>query len=168
MIIHHALHVSNGDGGNMFRALQLVVLALFGAVFLSTFLVSFFTFQAYSAYSHTRGAVLTGSHWLYNVVALKIGRYLYQPTLIISPTQIMCTTRPQSVKLDTKQRSSHRVFATRWMLQLHYNDVIMGVMASHHQPHQCLLNRLFGRRSKKTSKLRVTGLCVGNSRTNGQ
>ena len=29
---------------------------------------------------------------------------------------------------------------------------------SNHQPHQCLLNRLFGRRSKKTSKLRVTGL----------
>ena len=26
-----------------------------------------------------------------------------------------------------------------------------------------LLNRLFRRRSKKTSKLRVTGLCVGNS-----
>ena len=32
-----------------------------------------------------------------------------------------------------------------------------------HQPHHCLLNCLFGRRSKKTSKLRVTGLCVGNS-----
>ena len=34
---------------------------------------------------------------------------------------------------------------------------------SNHQPHGCLLNRLFRRRSKKTSKLRVTGLCVGNS-----
>ena len=34
---------------------------------------------------------------------------------------------------------------------------------SNHQPHQCLLNRLFGRRSKKTSKLRVTGLCTRNS-----
>ena len=34
---------------------------------------------------------------------------------------------------------------------------------SHHQPHDCLLNRLFRRRSKKTSKLRVTGLCEGNS-----
>ena len=29
---------------------------------------------------------------------------------------------------------------------------------SNHQPHGCLLNRLFRRRSKKTSKLRVTGL----------
>ena len=34
---------------------------------------------------------------------------------------------------------------------------------SNHQPHGCLLNRLFRRRSNKTSKLRVTGLCVGNS-----
>ena len=30
---------------------------------------------------------------------------------------------------------------------------------SSHQPHVCLLNCLFRRRSKKTSKLRVTGLC---------
>ena len=30
-----------------------------------------------------------------------------------------------------------------------------------HQPHGCLLNRLFRRRSKKTSKLHVTSLCVG-------
>ena len=34
---------------------------------------------------------------------------------------------------------------------------------SNHQPHDCLLNHLFRRRSKKTSKLRVTGLCAGNS-----
>ena len=34
---------------------------------------------------------------------------------------------------------------------------------SNHQPDHCLLNCLFGRRSKKTSKLRVTGLCVENS-----
>ena len=32
-----------------------------------------------------------------------------------------------------------------------------------HQPHHCLLNHIFGCRSKKTSKLRVTGLCAGNS-----
>ena len=34
---------------------------------------------------------------------------------------------------------------------------------SNHQPRGCLLDRLFRRRSKKTSKLRVTGLCAGNS-----
>ena len=39
---------------------------------------------------------------------------------------------------------------------------------SNHQPHDCLLNRLFRRRSKKTPKLRVTGLCVGNSPGTGE
>ena len=39
---------------------------------------------------------------------------------------------------------------------------------SNHQPHDHLLNRLFGRRSKKTSKLRVTGLCEGNSPVTGE
>ena len=35
---------------------------------------------------------------------------------------------------------------------------------SNHQPHDCLLSRLFWRRSKKSSKFRVTGLCEGNIR----
>ena len=39
---------------------------------------------------------------------------------------------------------------------------------SNHQPHHCLLNRLFRRRSKKTAKLRVTGLCAGNSPVTGE
>ena len=39
---------------------------------------------------------------------------------------------------------------------------------SNHQPHDCLLNRLFRRRSKKTSKLRVTRLCAGNSPVTGE
>ena len=39
---------------------------------------------------------------------------------------------------------------------------------SNHQPHHCLLSRLFGRRSKKTSKLRVTGLCAWNSPGTGE
>ena len=39
---------------------------------------------------------------------------------------------------------------------------------SNHQPRHCLINRLFRRRSKKTSKLRVTGLCSGNSPVTGE
>ena len=39
---------------------------------------------------------------------------------------------------------------------------------STHQPHDCLLNRLFRCRSYKTSKLRVTGLCEGNSPLTGE
>ena len=38
---------------------------------------------------------------------------------------------------------------------------------SNHQPNDCLLNRLFRHRSKKTSKLRVTGLCEGNPPVTG-
>ena len=39
---------------------------------------------------------------------------------------------------------------------------------SNHQPHDCFLNRLFRHRSKKTSKLRVTGLCAGNTPEAGE
>ena len=49
---------------------------------------------------------------------------------------------------------------TRNSLQWRHNG-LDGV--SNHQPHHCLLNRLFGCRSKKTPKPRVTGLCAGNS-----
>ena len=39
---------------------------------------------------------------------------------------------------------------------------------SNHQHADCLLKRLSGRRSKKTSKLRVTGLCARNSPGTGE
>ena len=39
---------------------------------------------------------------------------------------------------------------------------------SNHQPHDCLLNRLSRRRSKKIPRLRVTGLCAGNSPGTGE
>ena len=47
------------------------------------------------------------------------------------------------------QRTSNSAHPLRWRHSV-----------SNHQPHNCLLNRLFGCRSKKTSKLRVTGLCA--------
>ena len=50
----------------------------------------------------------------------------------------------------------------------HYGEVIMGAITSNHQPHDCLLNRLFRCKSKKISKLRVTGLCAGNSPGTGE
>ena len=39
---------------------------------------------------------------------------------------------------------------------------------SYHQPHHCLPNLLFRHGSKKTSKLRVTGLCAGISSVTGE
>ena len=49
-------------------------------------------------------------------------------------------------------------------LQWRHNE---GDGVSNHQPHDCLLKRLIRRRSKKTSKLRVTGLFAGNSPVTG-
>ena len=39
---------------------------------------------------------------------------------------------------------------------------------SNHQPYHCIVYCLFRRRSEKTSKLRVTGLCAGNSPVTGE
>ena len=39
---------------------------------------------------------------------------------------------------------------------------------SNHHPHDCLLNRLFRHRSKRTSKLLATGLFAGNSQVAGE
>ena len=50
----------------------------------------------------------------------------------------------------------------------YYTDVIMRDSVSNHQSRDCLLNRLFRRKSKKTSKLRVIGFCAGNSAATGE
>ena len=57
------------------------------------------------------------------------------------------------------------IFVSGRTLQWRHN-VRDGV--SNHQPHGCWLNRLFRRRSKKASKLRVTGLWEGNSPVTGE
>ena len=57
------------------------------------------------------------------------------------------------------------LFHVSFSLQWRHNERV-GV--SNHQPHDCLLNRLFRRRSKITSKLRVTGLCAGNALVIGE
>ena len=58
-------------------------------------------------------------------------------------------------------RWSEKHLALRWRHNGHES-------VSNHQPYDCLLNRLSRRRSKKTSKLRVTGLCAGNSPGTGE
>ena len=58
----------------------------------------------------------------------------------------------------------HRLFCT-YALQWRHNGRHSG---SNHQPHDCFLSRLFRRRSKKTWKLRGTGLCAGNSPGTGE
>ena len=55
--------------------------------------------------------------------------------------------------------SSKPCSTARCPLQWRQNE-LNGVW--NHWCHGCLLNRLFRHRSKKTSKLRITGLCAGN------
>ena len=50
----------------------------------------------------------------------------------------------------------------------HYSDVIMSAMVSNHWRLKCLPNRLFRHRSKKTSKLSITGVSDGNSPMTGE
>ena len=73
----------------------------------------------------------------------------------------------QQFWLNREYESGNQVHVVK-MDFIHYNDVIMRAMVPNHQPHDCLLNRLFRCRSKKTSKLRVTGLCAGNSPATGE
>ena len=70
------------------------------------------------------------------------------------PIQSSCYLYMLNNVLD--QQASTALTSLHWR---HYG----GDCVSNHQPHDCLLNRLFRRRSKETSKLRVTGLCAGNS-----
>ena len=56
-------------------------------------------------------------------------------------------------------------FTLIWSFQWRHNG---RDSVSNHQPHDCLLNGLFRRRSKKTSTFRVTGLCAGNSPGTGE
>ena len=71
----------------------------------------------------------------------------------------------ESIQMVVWHHQDATTMVTHWQikrsaLQWRYSER-NGV--SKHQPHECLLNRLFRRRSKETSKLRVTGLCKGNS-----
>ena len=59
------------------------------------------------------------------------------------------------------------VQASMWLG--HYGDVIMGVMASQITSLTIVYSTIYlGTDQRKTSKLRVTGLCVGNSPGTGE
>ena len=73
---------------------------------------------------------------------------------------------PLRLSLDGSPCEREHDDAIKWKpLQWRNNerDVILN-----HQPHECFLNCLFSSRSKKTSKLRVTGLWTRNSPVTGE
>ena len=84
-------------------------------------------------------------------------------------TGLMCTMRKirmmkkfALVFWTSSTHNSSHIIATDSSTSLQWrHDGRDGV--SNHQPHDCLLHLLFRRRSKKTSKFHVTGLCAGNS-----
>ena len=89
-----------------------------------------------------------------------------------SPSQRVSNEKSVSMPWRHHTKTLGNVFMRRgwckygWYVPNHYSDVIMRAKASQvsdHQPHDCFLNGLFRRRSKKTSKLRVTGFGAGNS-----
>ena len=101
-------------------------------------------------------------------------------TIAVSSNQA-CSQRCYDNK--TRRRHKHpagpyQIYKTSIFLT-HTPNLCISVMSLHwrhnghdsvsnHQPHDCLLNRLVKRRSKKIPKLRVTGLCAGNSPETGE
>ena len=77
-----------------------------------------------------------------------------------------CYSRVNFIYLD---QSKSKILFKMWIyllsLQWRHNEHD-GI--SDDQPHDSLLNCLFMRRSMKTSKLHVTGLCAGNSPVTGE
>ena len=77
--------------------------------------------------------------------------------------------RHRNVEGESRKCPSYQSIKGVWKfhmsLQWRHNELDS---VSDHQPHECLVNGLFRRRSKKTSKLRYTGLCAGYSPATGE
>ena len=78
----------------------------------------------------------------------------FEPTIQKQRMCLLFQYMPQCVDIETLP-----------VLLVHYNEVIMSAMASKITGLTIVYSR---RRSKKTSKLRVTGLCEGNSPVTGE
>ena len=74
-------------------------------------------------------------------------------------TALLCTSKRMA---NCKKKNTYTNDTT---LQWRHNE---RDSVSNHQPHDCLLNRLFKAKIKEISKLRVTGLCEGNSPETGE
>ena len=93
--------------------------------------------------------------WFY---VAQIRQLVFLYNIIMPHTNFNKTqTTSQAAQGNTRIGENHITVTSHW-----------GDTVSNHQPHGCLLNRLFRRRSKQTSKLRVTGLCAGNSPGTGE
>ena len=93
-----------------------------------------------------------------HVFRLNIAKHFLIPQLLLLPCH--------NVLLEENPCGRVTLVPVNWSALLWRHNGLDSV--SNHQPHNCLVSRLFRSRSKKTSKLRVTGLCVGNSPETGE
>ena len=105
-------------------------------------------------------------HWAVMIVMVPTLSSLVTPQVIITKFCHNdychhCAQSCSSTWVQGNQRSRCRWSTLQWR-----HNKCDGV--SNHRRLDCLPNRLFGCRSKKTSKLRVTGLCEGNSPGTGE
>ena len=114
--------------------------------------------------------------WLINILWSSDAMWRHRPQSTSLQVMVCCLTTPSHYPNQMLTSSSiascviHRkaiVINSKCSgtLQWRHNERD-GV--SNHQPHDCLLNRLFRRRSREASKLRATGLCEGNSPGTGE
>ena len=95
---------------------------------------------------------------------------LYRASYLLSLCPQVIFVMPVSwfanpIKITSRSNTSNFKIATSgmsWQWRHNERDGVSNI-----QPHECLLNRLFKRRSKKTAKLCVIGLCAGNSQVTG-
>ena len=92
------------------------------------------------------------------------GRYclksVRRQALLQEPMLIYCKLNLKKVKQKMNQDTNFFIQPLQWR-----HNERDGV--SNHRRLYCLLKRLFRRRPKKSSKLRVTGLCEGNPPVTG-
>ena len=103
--------------------------------------------------------------WAYERVGNLIPHFSAHAKGVGMKSYYLISTRKHAKCTHSRISNNRQLSYSEWLstantLHWRHNDHD-GV--SNHQPHGCLLSRLFRRRSKKTSRLCVTGLCVGNS-----
>ena len=105
-------------------------------------------------------------------------------TAHLGQQQISTDTKALHYQFLRKEPTRNRCFTSQkptnaesaslpWSLHLHGQSPLQWHhngrdSVSNHQPHDCLLNNFLRNRSKNISKLRVTGLCAGNSPVTGE
>ena len=101
---------------------------------------------------------------------MQLGMLWIQDTLMNWP----CNGSVSSMRSDTLTRLTQLLIIDHWVIGVinwkkHYDDVIMDAIASQITSLTSVYSRrLIRHTSKKTSKLRVTGLCAGNSPGTGE